>query len=148
MPGRPEMILHNHARLLQLMAGHFDTVTLAAQVGITKQAIGYLTSGRRSSCRTETAERIASALGCDLGDLFRSRMDEDSYNKTKGGDDMVHRVPEASALLGVSKTTVYRLIGQGALKSIDVAPRGSKKAMRRVPDAAIQEFLADRAAQS
>lgn len=148
MPGRPEMILHNRSLLRQLMAGRDDTVTLAEKVGVSKQAIGYLTSGARNSCRTETAERIVGALGCDLGDLFRSRLEEDSSDKSKGGADVVHTVPEASKALRVSKTTVYRLIGSGDLVSIDVSPPGSRKAMRRVPDSAIRAFLADRAAQS
>ena len=142
------MILHNRPLLLQLMAGRYDTVTLADQVGVSKQAISYLTSGRRSSCRTETAERIESALGCNVGDLFRSRLTEESSTNRGGGEDVVHTVPEASKALRMSPTTVYRLIGSGALDSVDVSPPGSKKAMRRVPDSAIQAFLAERAAQS
>lgn len=143
------MILLNRSLLRQLMTGRFNTVSLAEQVGVSKQAIGYLTSGRRNSCRAETAEGIASALGCEMDALFRPRAEEESSsNRSEGGEDMVHTIPEASELLRVSKTTTYRLIGSGALDSLDVSPPGSKKAMRRVPDAAIRAFLADRAAQS
>ena len=142
------MILLNRSLLRQLMTGRYNTVSLAEQVGVSKQAISHLTSGRRNSCRTETAERIAAALGCEIAALFRPRAEEDSYNITEGGEDMVHTIPEASAALRVSKTTVYRLIGSGDLDSLDVSPPSSKKAMRRVPDSAIRAFLAARAAQS
>lgn len=70
MPGRPQMVLRSTALLQELMKDRYDTVTLAAAVGRSKQLIGYLRSGQRTSCSRQTAERIARALGCDLDVLF------------------------------------------------------------------------------
>ncbi|MCK2219767.1 helix-turn-helix domain-containing protein [Actinomadura sp. ATCC 31491] len=61
---------------------------------------------------------------------------------------MVHTINEAGEALRVSRSTVYRLISKGDLYTTDVSPTGSKKPMTRVPDSAIQAFLAKRTAQT
>jgi len=53
---------------------------------------------------------------------------------------LAHTIPEAAALLGVGRTTVYELIRSGELPSIRIR-RG-----RRVTRAAIEAYLADRTA--
>lgn len=71
MSGRPQRILRSRDRLQMLMEdrGH-DTVTLAAATGLSKQVIGYLRFGPRTSCSRETAELISAALGCREETLF------------------------------------------------------------------------------
>jgi len=53
---------------------------------------------------------------------------------------LAYTIPEAAALLGVGRTTVYELIRSGELASIRIR-RG-----RRVTRAAIEAYLADRTA--
>jgi len=53
---------------------------------------------------------------------------------------LAHTIPEAAALLGVGRTTVYELIRAGELPSIRI------RSGRRVTRAAIDAFLADRTA--
>jgi excisionase family DNA binding protein len=53
----------------------------------------------------------------------------------------LYRIPEAAALLGVSRQTVYNLISSGALESCDIAPPGSTRPMTRVSDAEIERFI-------
>ena len=43
---------------------------LAAKVGVSHGAIGWLTSGRRTTTRVQTARRIAKALDCPTDALF------------------------------------------------------------------------------
>lgn len=57
-----------------------------------------------------------------------------------GVQPLAYTIPEAAALLGVGRTTVYELIRSGELPSIRIR-RG-----RRVTRAAIEAYLADRAA--
>jgi DNA binding domain, excisionase family len=56
----------------------------------------------------------------------------------------LYRIEEAAELLGVSRTTAYRLIACGDLGSCDVAPSGSRRPMTRVSDEHIAKFAADR----
>ncbi|MEV4287420.1 helix-turn-helix domain-containing protein [Nonomuraea bangladeshensis] len=147
MSGRPERVLRSRTLLLELMAaGRHNTVTLARQAGVRKQLISYLTSGRRTSCSAATAERIAATLGCQEETLFSNPLEEESSTREEG--EMVHTIQEACDALRMSKSTVYRLISKGDLSTTDVSPTGSKKAMRRVPESAIREFLAKRTSQA
>lgn len=70
MVGRPQMVLRSRELLQELMRDRHDTVTLAAATGLSKQLIGYLHSGARKSCSRKTAEKIATALGCEVNALF------------------------------------------------------------------------------
>jgi excisionase family DNA binding protein len=42
-------------------------------------------------------------------------------------------VPEAAQALGVSYTTVWRMMRDGTIKSVQCRPRGSRKSKRRIP---------------
>ncbi|MET8866470.1 helix-turn-helix domain-containing protein [Nonomuraea sp. NPDC004580] len=138
------MILRNRDALNALMRGRYTTVTLAAEVGVTKQLIAYLCSGRRISCSRPTAEGIENALGCVAGTLFSPRTEEDSSNGEE--EEVLLTIPKAAKALGVSKTHAYRLVADGDLPVVYVGRRGSKKPMARVKTTAIDEFIKSREA--
>lgn len=147
MPRRPEMILRSLPLLRELMVlAHHNTVTLAAEVGVRKQLIGYLASGSRSSCSTATAERIAGVLGCEVGTLFSNQMEEESANREEEGEVLL-TIPEAGKAIGVSKSHAYRLVADGELPVVDVGRSSSKKPKSRVSMKAIEAFIARREAQ-
>jgi predicted DNA-binding transcriptional regulator AlpA/DNA-binding XRE family transcriptional regulator len=129
------------------MAGRHDTVTLAAQVGVSKQVIAYLTSGRRISCSTKTAEGIARALGCAVDTLFSSPLEEESSNKDLERE-MLLTIPQAGEAIGVSRAHAYRLVADGELAVVDVSRKSSKKAKSRVPLASVEAWIAKRAARA
>ena len=82
MPGRPQMRLRSTALLRELMRDrHHDTVSLAAAVGLSKQVISYLWSGRRQTCSRRTAQLVADALGVEVGALFSVPVSSDSPDK-------------------------------------------------------------------
>lgn len=146
MSRRPAMILRSSSLLNELMKGRYNTVTLAAQVGVTKQTISHLTSGRRNSCSVPTAERLSEALGCEVDTLFSIPSSENS-NSEEG--EVFHTIPEAGVLLKVSRAHAYRLVADGELKTIDVGRPGAKKPKSRVPQSSIDAWTAKReAAQS
>ncbi|WP_144069896.1 helix-turn-helix domain-containing protein [Nonomuraea indica] len=139
------MVLRSRSLLRELMAGRHDTVTLATQVGLTKQAISNLTSGRRISCSTTTAERIADALGCQVSTLFSPPMSGNSNSKD---EEMLLTIPQAAQAIGVSRAHAYRLVADGDLPVIDVGRKGAKKPKSRVPVASVEAWIARRAARS
>jgi excisionase family DNA binding protein len=49
----------------------------------------------------------------------------------------LYTVPEAAAVLGLSRATVYRLMGEGRLESVRVGRA------RRIPQEAIDELVAE-----
>jgi len=51
-------------------------------------------------------------------------------------DKLLYRVEEAADVLGIGRTRVFHLIRTGALRSVKIG------ASRRVPAAAIREYLA------
>lgn len=53
-------------------------------------------------------------------------------------------IAEAAATLRISPKSVYRLIAAGDLASCDVARSGSRASKTRVPQTAIEDFLAGR----
>ncbi|MEU4234144.1 helix-turn-helix domain-containing protein [Nonomuraea sp. NPDC026600] len=146
MSRRPEMVLRSRELLRELMAGRHDTVTLAAQAGVTKQVIAYLTSGRRTSCSTRTAEGIATALGCQVRTLFSPPLDENS--STREEEEVLLTIPEAGVAMKVSRAHAYRLVADGELPVVDVGRSSSKKPKSRVEIKAVQAWIAKRAAQS
>lgn len=48
----------------------FSVRSLAAKVGVSHGTIGWLTSGKRSTTKPDTAVRIAKALDCPVESLF------------------------------------------------------------------------------
>lgn len=48
----------------------FSVRSLAAKVGVSHGAIGWLTSGQRNTTKAATAKRIARALDCPVESLF------------------------------------------------------------------------------
>ncbi len=56
-------------RLYMEFRGH-TVRSLAAKVGVSHGAIGWLTSGQRTSTKVGTAKRIAKALDCPVESLF------------------------------------------------------------------------------
>lgn len=145
MSGRPQMILRSHIALRELMAGRYNTVTLAAQVGVRKQVISYLASGRRRSCSKTTAEGIAHALGCQVSTLFSTRMEAESDNREE--EEVLLTIPQAGKAIGVSKAHAYRLVRDGEIPVVDVGRKSSKKAKSRVEPSAIEAFIARRKAE-
>ncbi|WP_113699151.1 helix-turn-helix domain-containing protein [Nonomuraea lactucae] len=137
------MALRSRELLRELMKGRHDTVTLAKQVGLTKQAIQHLTSGRRTSCSRGTAELLAEALGVEVGTLFSHPASENSNTKEQ---KVLLTIPEAAKAMRVSRSHAYRLVADGDLPIIDVGRKSSKKPMSRVPVEAIQAWIAKRAA--
>jgi len=80
------MYIRNRELLRQLMAGRYNTVTLASRTGLSKQVIAYLTTrGRsgRSSCNPRTARLIADALGVEVEVLFCDRLLPESNNRRR-----------------------------------------------------------------
>jgi excisionase family DNA binding protein len=53
----------------------------------------------------------------------------------------LYDLPDVAEILGVSLTTVYRLIAHGDLESCDVAPSGSPQSKTRVSADAIERFV-------
>jgi excisionase family DNA binding protein len=51
---------------------------------------------------------------------------------------VLHRIPEAAAALGISRTTLYELINSGQIPTVRIGSRGV-----RIPVKALQEY-ADR----
>lgn len=69
------MKLQSEATLRALMAQrHFSMERLARYSGCSKSFISHLTSGRKSTCSPELAERIAEALEVPLELLFVSHV--------------------------------------------------------------------------
>lgn len=67
------------AELLRAFVGPEDSKKLSARqlartCGITPGFINHLTSGRKTSCRRMTADRIAQALGVPTDVLFEERL--------------------------------------------------------------------------
>ncbi len=62
----------------ELMKGRHDTVTLATATGLSKQLIGYLWSGARTSCSSRTARLISEALGVREDALFCTEVSSES----------------------------------------------------------------------
>lgn len=48
----------------------FSVRSLAAKVGVSHGTIGWLTSGKRSTTKHETARKVAKALDCPVESLF------------------------------------------------------------------------------
>lgn len=143
MPPRPQMILRSRELLSERMADRYNTVTLAAEVGVSKQLIQYLKSGARSSCRRETAERICRALGCPVGDLFSLPLEEESSNSRENGR-LLLTIPQAGKAIGASPSHVYRLIAAGELASTDISLPGSSQPKSRVPVESVNAWIAKR----
>ena len=59
---------------------------------------------------------------------------------TSNDEQLAYSAPDAAALLGVGRSTVYELIRTGELPAIKI------RRCRRVTRAAIDAYLADRAA--
>lgn len=55
----------------------------------------------------------------------------------------LYDIPETCELLRMSKTKVYELIGDGELEAVDVARKGSRRPHLRIPDTAIQAYIAN-----
>jgi excisionase family DNA binding protein len=53
-------------------------------------------------------------------------------------------IPEAAERLRCSRGHVYTLIADGDLDTVDIAPRGSRKAKTRVTEASVIRFIDDR----
>jgi excisionase family DNA binding protein len=138
--GRPQTILRNRAALTALMAGRHTTVSLAAEVGVSKQYIAYLCNGSRPSCSRDTAEKIEKALGCAPGTLFSPRLEEEASNNGEE-EEVLHTVADAAKRLRVSRSHAYRLIGRGELEAVDVSLPGSRKPKTRVPEASIHQYI-------
>lgn len=69
--GRLWMRLISWQVLDQYMEFRGETATsLAAKAGVSRQIIGFLRTGRRTSCRPRTAHRIAEALNVLPESLF------------------------------------------------------------------------------
>lgn len=72
MSGRPQRVVRGAEHLRRIMRDRgYNTVSLAAATGLSKQVIGYLASGSRRSCSQRTAEVISAALGVPEDVLFR-----------------------------------------------------------------------------
>jgi len=81
--GKPQRVLRSSEALRKIMTlqGH-DTVTLAAATGLSKQLIGYLRSGARTSCSSRTAELVSKALGFPEGTLFSEAVSDETEERT------------------------------------------------------------------
>jgi excisionase family DNA binding protein len=58
------------------------------------------------------------------------------------GPPRLLKVDEVAVYLGVSRATVYRMLGQGAIARTDVARPGSKSTRSRVSESALAAYLA------
>lgn len=69
--GRLDVRLISASALRQYMQFRGVSVRdLAGKVGVSHGTIGWLTSGKRSTCKPEVARRIAKALDCPVESLF------------------------------------------------------------------------------
>lgn len=89
--------------------------------------------------QTLTTEQRMTLLLAATPDVLR-RVDrilsgEPTETKTDPGDRRLLSIQQAADALGVSRTTTWRLLRDGALPSVEIRP-GS----RRVPSAAITAF--------
>ncbi|MEV7908596.1 helix-turn-helix transcriptional regulator [Streptomyces anulatus] len=56
---------------------------LGPAIGRSRQLVAHLAYGRRDSCNNETAERLASALGVGMDDLFLPAISDESSTRRK-----------------------------------------------------------------
>lgn len=80
--------------------------------------------------------RLESALAELVAALLEAARTEQS--PVDHGPDRLLSIEEAAAILGVKRTSVYRVIGAGELRSVKVGRR------RLVPSSAVDEFVGDR----
>ena len=80
---RPQMILRSSALLRRLMEGRYTCNSLGPAIDRSRQLIAHLAYGRRTSCSTETAVRLAAALGVEVGVLFVPGSSDESPNDGK-----------------------------------------------------------------
>lgn len=139
----PQMVLRSRDLLRALMAGRYDTVTLAAQVGVTKQAVSGLI--RRGSCSRQTAERVAKVLGVQFETLFSPRVSKNSNSQGEEEGDVLLTIPEVGKALKISRSHAYRKVGEliakGELKSLDVGSEGSTKTKTRISAASVEAWI-------
>jgi plasmid maintenance system antidote protein VapI len=70
-PEGPGRVFRNRVVLQKLMkAEGLSCNTLAPKIGRSRQLVAHWISGRRVSCSTESAQRLAAALGVTIDDLF------------------------------------------------------------------------------
>ena len=73
--GRFEVRLISSEALRSYMRFRGYTVrSLADRIGCSHSTVGFLTSGRRNTCRPEWATKIAKALDCPVESLFEPRV--------------------------------------------------------------------------
>ena len=80
------MKLQSPDTLRALMAQRgFSYDRLARYAGVSKSFVSHLTSGRKTTCKPETAQRIAEALDIPLEILFVPSLSADSGQTVRTG---------------------------------------------------------------
>lgn len=78
-------------------------------------------------------DRLAAAVA----ELVSALRDELAATATAPGPDRLYAIPEAAALLGVSRTALYDQLAAGRIRSVKVGRR------RLVPGQAIRELTGE-----
>jgi hypothetical protein len=78
MPRPPGLPVRNHQLLAAVIKGCGGTRAVARQIQRSRQLIGALASGRKTSTSPETAERLTTLAKVPMDQLFITQVEEDS----------------------------------------------------------------------
>ncbi len=141
-----------------LLERGISAVSVADEIGVNRQTVSYQLTGERPMRRSTldaiarlTDKRVANAILRRPPSRCRRRRSVPRRHGDHGGVVMLapttwdevalsNSLEQAGAVLGVSRSAVYRLIRAGKLEAVKVSERRLV-----VPKAALQRFLRDEA---